>query len=114
MELAADQLDEMREHFSKVMVAAEANKPYILLSPLVLPAGCSPESVDGLLCPTDRDGYPSRLFFSQKITGGRAGLNWNADGIRILERNWFAFSWRTNRDNLRFWQMVLDHLAALR
>jgi hypothetical protein len=114
MEFAADQLDELREHFPDLKVAIEAGKPYILLSPLALPAGCSPQTVDGLLCPTDRDGYTSRLFFSEKISGGRAGLNWNADGTRILERNWFAYSWKTNRDNLRLWQMVLDHLAALR
>jgi len=113
MEFAKDQLDELREHFPQLKLAEEAGLTYILLSPLPLPLGCSPAVVEGLLCPAGRDGYTSRLFFSEKISC-RQSLNWNNDGFRILERKWFAFSWKTNRENLRLFQMVLDHLAPLR
>jgi hypothetical protein len=113
MEFPVDQLDEVRVHVTELKLAEEAGLPYILLSPLKLPAGCRPASVDALLSPTGRDGYTSRLFFAEKITCKRE-LNWNSVGVRILDRNWYAFSWKTNRENLRLLQMVLDHLAALR
>lgn len=112
MELAPDQVEELRGVFTRPQVADEAGLTYILLEQIALPAGCSPPVVDALLCPQPRDGYTSRLFFSAKVTCGKP-LNWNKED-RILERNWFAFSWKTNRENLRLLQMVLDHMAALR
>lgn len=62
---------------------------------LPLPDGCTPRSTDALLCPTGRDGYPSRLFFAEQIhvPPRPDTLNWNGS-CRILERNWYAFSWR--------------------
>ncbi len=85
---------------------------YFLLPNLSLPDGRVPSVVNGLLCPSQRDGYPSRLYFSSRIEGGKA-TNWNASDVRILERNWFAFSWKT-RDGLRLAQMIGAHLDGLR
>ena len=42
---------------------------------------------------------------------GRKPLNWNGS-VRIAERNWHAFSWRTPGD-LRLAQMLSVHLKAL-
>ena len=62
--------------------------------------------------PQHRDGYPSRLFFAEKVQSKAVPEpNWNANGARIAERNWHAFSWKTN-PNLRLAQMVAAHLRA--
>ena len=71
------------------------------------------------LCPFPRDGYPSRLFLSAKITHKGQGVNWNADGVMIAGRKWWAVSWnpfknkQPNQDvNQRLLGMVTAHLQA--
>jgi hypothetical protein len=77
-----------------------------------LPAGCSPEEVDMLYCPTNRDGYPSRLFFSAKFSGSYPQRNWN--GIsRILDRTWYAISWNINQEQ-RIIQQIRAHLEPFK
>ena len=107
-----EQVDELTRLFPDVEEAVEGGVRYFLIPSLRLPPGRTPEQVDALLCPSPRDGYPSRLFLAQPVVGGR-GSNWNSSNVRILERNWFAVSWRVN-PNLRLAQMVAAHLEAFR
>lgn len=79
---------------------------------LALPQSWTPSPCDVLFCPEPRDGYESRLFFASKLSGPRE-LNWNANGVRIMERNWFAFSWRVP-PGLGFMQRFAAFLEALR
>lgn len=85
---------------------------YILLPQLRLPSGCSPATVDALLCLNQRDGYPTRLFFAQTITC-KNGLNWNAQNVAILQRTWFAYSWNYVASG-RPVEVLAQHLRALR
>lgn len=112
MDFPADQVRELKHLCPEVKKAVEAGVTYFLLPGLAMPEGRSPAQVDALLCPTTRDGYPSRLFVAEQVAGGH-GTNWNASNVRILERNWFAVSWRVN-PNLRLAQMVAAHLEAFR
>ena len=112
MEFPPDQLEELKTLFDGVSSAEEGGFAYFLLPSLQLPPGCSSEKVDALLCPMQRDGYPSRLFFQAQIRS-REQRNWNATGVRILERNWYAFSW-TVPTGLRLAQLVGAHLKGLR
>lgn len=109
-----DQIEELRGLCSKLSIAQEGNLHYILLEELILPEGTNPTKVDALLCPfSTADGYPSRLFFAVKIESPQYdGLNWNSTGVRILERNWNAYSWKINRPGLRLAQLVGGHLSA--
>jgi hypothetical protein len=107
-----DQINELKGLCSGLSLIAEAGMQYFLIPVLVLPKGCEPQKLDVLLCPTARDGYPSRLFFSQQVRGPRP-LNWNANGVRIGEGNWHAFSWRIGGASLRLAQMLTSHLSAL-
>lgn len=109
--LAADQLDELRPVCRALAAANEGGLSYLLLEGILLPENCEPTTTDALLCPEQRDGYSSRLFFASKVRSP-GQLNWNAEA-RILERNWHAFSWRTP-PGLRLAQMVAIHLKALR
>src|SRR5690348_15146415 len=70
----------------------EGGTTFYFIPNLPLPEGCTPCSTDALLCPSQRDGYPSRLYFAERVQGPVA-LNWNTT-CRILERNWTAFSWQ--------------------
>lgn len=108
---ATDELTELKSYCSNVASACEGGCTYLLLEKLVLPDCCTPSIVDALLCPTPRDGYQSRLFFGQPIISGRS-LNWNANGIRILDRNWHAFSWKVERPNLRLAEILIRHLEG--
>jgi hypothetical protein len=113
MQFPSDQIEELKAGFPSVFSAEEGGIPYFLIPNLPLPSGSSPPAVDVLLCPTaDRHGYPSRLFFAQQVRSPRP-LNWNTNGVRILERNWFAYSWKINQPGLRLIQILALHLKAL-
>lgn len=108
----AEQIERLKERCDKVLAGCEGGQTYLILQGLRLPEGCSPTVADALLCPGPRDGYNSRLFFASQIVG-KATLNWNGQNVRILERNWFAYSWKTTVE-LTLDQMLDDHLAPLR
>ncbi len=112
MSFPGEQVAELSALYPGLQQATEAGVLYFLIPSLALPAGCSAASVDALLCPTQREGYESRLFLSKQITCA-ATRNWNASNIRVLERNWFAVSWKT-RSGLRLAQMVSAHIEAFR
>jgi hypothetical protein len=109
---AQDQIDELKGLYSGLSLIEEAGVQYLLIPNLVLPKGCVPEQAKALFCPTSRDGYSSRLFFDQKVNGPKQ-LNWNANGVRIGEQNWYAYSWKIGASAQRLAQMIASHLAAL-
>src|SRR5438445_1269209 len=110
MSFPEDQLAELKNLCPEVSEVKEVGCTYLLLPGLNLPDGCSPTRTDALLCPSARDGYPSRLFFAERVKpNSTPEPNWNANGVRIADRNWHAYSWRTN-PNLRLAQMVAAHL----
>lgn len=114
MPFAEEQVAELKLLCADVSEVTEAGCVYVFLPGLTLPDGCSPARTDALLCPSARDGYESRLFFAERIESkARTEPNWNVNGVRIAERNWHAYSWKTS-PNLRLAQMVAAHLRALR
>jgi hypothetical protein len=111
MSFPQDEVDELKQLFPGISSAAEGGIEYFLIPSLRLPQGCDPETVDALLCPLPRDGYPSRLFLGQLVRCS-SNPNWNKQNERILERNWFAFSFKV-RPGLRLAQLVASHLKGL-
>ena len=112
MALDQDQIDELKSCYSNLAVVEDGGTNYILIPSLPLPTGCNPESVGALLCPTPRDRYPSRLFLTEKIAHNGPGINWNANGVMIAGRQWWAVSWHTHNNNQRLLGMVTAHLQA--
>jgi len=110
MTFPEDQVTELKQLCPNVQQCEEGACTYLLLPGLNLPEGCNPSRVDALLCPTPRDGYASRLFFAQQVQH-RANLNWNANRVRILERNWDAFSWKVAAEP-RLLNMVAAQMRA--
>jgi hypothetical protein len=108
-----DEIEELRA-LGGLQQAQEGGTVFILISQLAMPPSCAPTHVDVLLCPSPRDGYASRLFFAEQVRKpAGAPPNWNGH-IRILERNWHAFSWRVPVQRMRLIQMVAEHLRGLR
>lgn len=113
MDLPPDQLLELTAAYPCALKATEGGITYVLIPNLPLPPNNEPPQVDVLLCPTaDRHGYPSRLFFAEQVKSQKP-LNWNTNGVRILERNWYAYSWKVSQQNLRLMQILALHLRAL-
>lgn len=113
MTIGDDELRELLRQYPDMEEGTEAGVRYYRIPGLRLPEGCTPDRVDALLCPTGRDGYPSRLFLEKAVTC-RTARNWNASNVRILERNWFAVSWMVKTPNLRLAQLLAAHLEAFR
>ena len=106
--LAAD-IEALKRYCDRVALVSEGGVQLYLLEGLRLPAGCSPLSCDALLWPAPRDGYPSRLYFSAQLSTPYT-RNWNASNARIIERNWFAFSWRLEKPTTTLAELLVAHL----
>jgi hypothetical protein len=111
MSFPQDQLDELKLLYNLVSIVHDGPLDYIFVGDLVMPLGCLPARCDVLLCPFQRDGYDSRLFFAERISG--PARNWNGT-VRIADRTWHAMSWKFARGDLRLAQLVETHLRALR
>lgn len=112
MSYPQDEIEELKKYGSGLAVIEEGGCTYFLLRDLQLPSGCIPTTCDALLCPTPHTGYPSRVFYSERVKcNGQP--NWNATGVRIAERNWDAFSWNVSRTALRLAEILAAHLRGL-
>lgn len=111
MSFPPDEIAEMKAAFAGLSTASEGGTEFILISSLKLPDGCDPAVVDALLCPSTRDGYPSRLYLSARVSHQGPGQNWSADQV-ILGRRWFAVSWRTQESAGRLLAILAGHLEA--
>ena len=110
-----DQIKELKALAHDISMADEGGVTYLLLPQCVLPEGCEPSVVDLLLCPTPRDGYPSRLFLSKQVTHKGKGQNWNPkSSVVILGREWWAVSWKINHANDRLISKVASHIEAFK
>lgn len=113
MDAAVDQLEELAACWERVERFEEGGKVYFLIPDLVLPAGCEPKTADALLCPDTKDDYRFRVCFSQQIPSTQE-RNWNGQNVRIIERNWFSFSLKSDAINPRLVQMVNIYLGAIK
>lgn len=111
MSFPQDEIDELKHAFAGLSTASEGGTEFILIRNLGLPDGCDPAAVDALLCPTARDGYPSRLYLSSRVAHRGRGQNWGSNPV-ILGRQWHAVSWRTQSSNNRLAAILAGHLEA--
>ena len=62
------EIDAIKRYCEKVFLLEEAGVTFLQLQRLRLPEGCTPSACDALLCPVDRGGYPSRLYFAEPVS----------------------------------------------
>lgn len=108
------QIDELKLFYPEIGAVTDGGVEFILIRSFRLPDGCAPAVVDALLCPVARDGYPSRLFLSQKVRHIGPGQNWNAAGVQIAGSQWWAVSWKVNKNGLTLLGVVLAHMEAFK
>ena len=111
MNYPPDQIEELKRLFKDVSYASEGGYHYFLIRNVILPKPNTPASTDVLLCPNEREGYSSRLYFPTQIQCGKS-LNWNGSTF-IFDRQWYAFSWKLQSTERRLAQMVTSHLRGL-
>lgn len=109
MDYPKEQVEELKRYCQKLSAITEGGVTYLYLEGLRLPPGCQPPECDALLCPEPKDGYPSRMYFSSQIQSPYT-RNWNVSNARIVERNWFAFSWRVELANPTLPRLLIAHL----
>jgi len=110
-----DEVDELKRSFTGLSTASEGGTEFILIPALDLPVGCEPAIVDALLCPSERDGYSSRLFLSHRVVHRGPGQNWNPkNAAMILGRHWWAVSWNAKNSNKRLLAILAGHLEAFK
>lgn len=88
----------------------EAGLRYIHLPKLKLPEECTPDVDDALMCIDQREGYPTRLFFSKPITTKARPLNWHMT-VTVAGTVWHAFSWNYVQSTTPV-EILVGHLRA--
>lgn len=66
-------------------------------------------TVDVLLCPRERDGYQTRLFFSEQLPVSR---NWSP--YTLMARTWYACSWQGVPADQPWLDILASHLEAVK
>lgn len=108
--LPEELLAELRTICEAAKEMTEGGYTFVYLPGLKILTGDQAVSDDALLCLQARDGYPTRLFLSQQVSG--RGNNWTTH--RILDRTWYTWSWNYVSSNMRPAQVLAEHLRALR
>ena len=112
---ALDQVAALKSVFPNVSATEVGEVTVYVIENICLPEGAEPKVVTGLLWPRDRDGYPSRLYLSQKVVHKGKGQNWNPkESVNLLGRVWWAVSWKLARPEQTLLEMTLGHLEAFR
>lgn len=113
MNFSENQINGLKSIVPDLKIVQEGGYTYFYIEGLELPGGCTPGTVNALLCPTPMQGYESRLYFSSQIFGpGCSNKNWNGS-LRVIGQNWFAISWKT-KSGLSLVEMLSIHLKALK
>jgi len=112
MVLPSEQIEELKAIYGAATAVSEGDTQFVHFAALPLPKGCDATHVEALLCPSMREGYPSRLYMAE-IPKSPTRPNWHMQ-VRILEKNWHVYSLRVPDSGQRLAQLVQQHLAALR
>jgi hypothetical protein len=105
------------DELEELLALCEGAKPFtdgplqlIHLLRLQIPNGSDQFVVpEALLCLTDHEGYPSRLFLSERPPNS---LNWST--ITVLGRAWHKWSWQGVSNRQRPAQILAQLLKAFR
>jgi len=107
---SADQLEEIRAICPGAAPMADGTLTLIHLPALTIQCGGTEATVEALLCLSSHDGYPSRLFISQRLAAGK--LNWQT--AVVLGRTWHTWSWQGVSAGQRPAQVLAQLLMAFR
>ena len=87
----------------------EGGRPVVLLPAFAFRAEGRDERMDLLLHPSHHSGYATRLFFERIVVG--RGVNWSQH--RVVDRQWWAPSWRDVPETMAWPAILCAHLRAV-
>jgi len=91
----------------------EGTDAFIMMEGLRINVRGTVHQRDALLCLNPRDGYPTKLYLSERVPhGGKHAPNWNASLYYILGRKWHSWSWRDVPAKQPSASILADHLEA--
>jgi hypothetical protein len=83
----------------------------IFMEGLHFTAGGQQREMDAILVLNhDNPSYPTKLYLAENVG---CGLNWNETAY-LLGRNWHTFSWAHVPTNMSPFEILADHLIAMR
>ncbi len=116
MTITDEQIESLRRICIGAVIKTDSGREYIFLPGLKVTINHEQKTLDGLLCPSEREGYKTRLFLSETIadrsTINGKPANWSSQVI--LGRTWYSWSWQGVEATLPLIQMLLAHVGALR
>lgn len=89
---------------------SEGGKTLVFLPSLQFEAQGKTVTRNALLWPHDRDGYPSRLFLSERAPS-RQALNWN-QSFSLGGHEWQSWSWKDVPNTTPLSAILAGHLRA--
>ncbi len=109
MSEAPAQFAALKALYKDCRLLKEGGNPVVLLPGVSFRAANDDVVMDLLLHPSAHSGYVTRLFFERKIVG--RGDNWNPH--RVVDREWWAPSWKDVHPSLPWPSMLCAHLRAV-
>lgn len=106
---ATREFEKLKAMHTAAVLLREGGVPVALLPAFAFRAAGRDESMDLLLYPALHGSYATRLFFERQIAG--RGANWGQH--RLVERNWWAPSWKDVEARLPWTAMLCAHLRAV-
>ncbi len=110
MAFEKSQLEELSQLCAGVEVHTEGTYTFVFLRELQFQHKGTSTKVDVLICPQKHDGYPTRIFLSEKFDADGTA-NWKI--YQFLGRNWHSWSWNNIPHDQRLVQILADHLSPL-
>jgi hypothetical protein len=87
----------------------ESGLPYAYIPSMSFSSGGNSLTMKVLICPAQRDGYASRLFFEKQVPG--RGANWKV--FQIRGQQWWACSWGNVAASMPWLVILANHLRPL-
>ncbi len=109
MNYEAAQLARLRGVCPGAEVWTDGSQPLVYMPGLRVESSGGVHIVDALLCPKGRDGYETRLFFSQRLPVDR---NWQT--AVISARTWYAASWSGIAAGQPWLDILGSHLETMK
>jgi hypothetical protein len=103
------EVEKLRNLCPLAELMTEGGQTAVYMPGVQFQAGTARVTRDLLLWPAPRDGYLTRLFLSQKVTGS-VGRAWTA--FTLCGRSWWAVSWQGVPANLPWIEVLANHLRA--
>ena len=104
-----EKFKQIKIFYNSARLMHEGGNPVVLLPQFTFQSAGRSIQMDLLLYPAAHSGYSTRLFFEREVEG--QGANWEQH--YVIDRQWWACSWRDVEANIDWTSMLCAHLRAV-